>query len=185
MRTRLTLVAGTAMLGLAGSVLGAAPANAQDVTFTLAAGGLSIAQPTAAAALTASGALSGLTGTTVAGSLGTTKVTDDRAGIVGWTSKITGTTAFTNGAGKTSIPVTAAKAYVPGVVTVTGTVVATAGTYLDAATGLALTNAPQTLVTATAVVGNNTATFAPSLSVAVPGDATAGDYTGAVTQTVS
>lgn len=183
MRTRLTVAAGTAALALAGSVFAAAPASAQSVTFTLAGGSLSIAEPTGAAVLTPASGLAGLTGTTVAGSLGNTVVTDNRAGIVGWAAKITGTTAFTNG--NTTIPVTAAKAYVPSTITTTGTVLATAGTYVDAATGLALSSAAQNLVTATAVVGNNTAAFNPSLSITIPGDATAGAYTGAVTQTVA
>jgi hypothetical protein len=183
MRTRFSIAVGTVALAVAGSVLAAAPANAQNVTFTLAGGALSVSEPSADAALTPAAGLAGLTGTTASGSLGSTVVTDNRAGIAGWTSKITGTTAFTNG--NTTIPVTAAKAFVPGVVSTTGTVLATAGTYLSAATGLALTSSAQTLVTATAVVGNNTATFNPSLSITIPGDATAGAYTGVVTQTVS
>ena len=192
MRTRFTIAAGTLALAVAGSVLAAAPANAQGVTFTLTAGGLSIAEPSAPANLTAAGGLAGITGTTVSGALGETVVTDNRAGVAGWASKITGTTAFSNT--NTTIPVSAAKAFVAGglasnvpgsSITKTGTVLATAGTYLDAATGLALSGSPQSLVTATAVVGNNTVTFNPSLSIAVPGDATAGAYSGVVTQTVA
>lgn len=158
----------------------ASPAGATDVTFTLAAGSLTISQPTATATLTG-GQLS-LLGSTVAGALGQTVVSDNRGGVTGWSSGIAGS-ALTNGT--TTIPAGQAKAFVPGAVAVTGTAVTTAGTYLDAATGLALTTGGQPLVTATAVVGVNTATFTPSISVAVPGDATAGTYTGTVTQTVS
>lgn len=182
MRTRLTLAAGTAVLALVGSVFAAAPVNAQTVNFELTAGALSIAEPVGAATLTASNPLAGLTGATVDGPLGVTVVTDDRAGVAGWASKITGTTDFTNG--DTTIPVTAAKAYVPGAITTTGTSTVSAGLYVAAATGLSLSNAAQTLVSATVVVGNNTATFNPSLTVAIPGNATAGVYSGVVTQTI-
>jgi hypothetical protein len=64
-------------------------------------------------------------------------------------------------------------------------VVATQGLYLLQSSGLALTAAPQALVTATGVIGNNSATFNPQIAVAIPADATAGAYTGAVTQTVA
>lgn len=162
--------------------LSTAPAGAQSVTFSLTGGGLAIAEPGSAAALTG-GALAGLAGTSITGSLGVTTVTDERAGTTGWSSKVTGTTAFTNGT--TSIPVTAAKVWVPGVVSTTGTAVTTAGTYLTQLTGLSLTGLAQPLVTASAVLGNNTATFTPSIAVAIPADATVGAYVGAVTQTVS
>ncbi|MDX6198257.1 MAG: hypothetical protein QOJ79_1408 [Actinomycetota bacterium] len=183
MRARLILTAGIAAAAVVGSVFAASPASAQGVTFTLTGGVISIAETSTAAALTPAAGLAGQTGTTVAGALGSTTVTDNRAGVLGWQSKITGTTAFSNGT--FTIPVTAATAFVPGTVSTSGVVAATQGTYLSAATGLALTGSAQTLVTATAVVGNNTATFNPSLSIAVPGGATAGDYVGAVTQTVS
>lgn len=182
MRARLTAITTTAAAALLGSLLAAAPADAQSVTFSLTGGGLSIAEPGTAAALTG-GALAGLTGTSLTGALGSTVVTDQRGGVTGWASKITGTTAFTNTT--TTIPVTSAKAWVPGLVSSTGVVAATAGTYLLEASGLPLTGSAQSLVTASAVVGNNTATFTPSIAVAIPSNATAGDYTGAVTQTVA
>lgn len=181
MRTRTAATAATVSAVVLGSLLAAAPAQAQGVTFSLTGGGISVAEPSSAA-LTG-GALSGLTGNTLTGALGSTVVTDQRGGTLGWSSKITGTTAFTNGT--TTIPVTAAKVWVPGAVATTGVVTATAGTYLTEGTGLALTTLAQPMVTATAVVGNNTATFNPSISVAIPSNATAGDYSGAVTQTVS
>lgn len=181
MRTRLA-IGSAATAAIVGVLVLAPGANAQSVTFTLTGGSLSVAEPGSAAALTG-GALAGLTGTAITGALGSTVVTDQRGGLVGWNAKITGTTAFTDGA--TTIPVTAAKAWVPGVVSSTGVVTATAGTFISQATGLALTGAAQNLVTATAVVGNNTATFTPSIAVSIPSNATAGDYTGAVTQTVA
>jgi hypothetical protein len=185
MRARLTLAAGTAALAVVGSVFAAAPASAQSVTFTLSAGSLSVAEPSTAADLVASGGngIVNVAGGAVQGNLGATIVTDQRGSVAGWTSNITGSSAFTNGT--TSIPVSQATVWVdPTTISHTGTVTA-ATTHIAQATGVALTNAAQALVTGTLAVGNNTATFTPTISVAVPTNATAGSYAGAVTQTVS
>lgn len=156
-------------------------AQAQSVTFSLTGGSLAIAEP-GDATLTA-GALSGLVGTSFTGALGNTTVTDTRGGILGWSSTIAQTTAFTDGT--TTIPAANVKAWVGSAIVPTGVAVVTSGTYLTELTGLALTGTAQTFVTATAVVGNNSATFNPSIAVTVPTDATAGTYTGVITQTVS
>lgn len=183
MRKTLVLTAALAASVVVVAGLASTPAQAQSVTFTLTGSSLAIAEPASAAALTG-GALTGLAGSSITGALGSTVVTDARGGIAGWTSSITGTTAFTNGT--TTIPVTSAVAWVPtGGIATTGVVTATQGTHLLQATGLALTSSAQALVTATLVVGNNTATFTPQLAVAIPANATAGAYTGAVTQTVA
>lgn len=171
-------LAATSLLAL--GLLGA-PAQAQSVTFALTGTGLSIAEPGSAATLTG-GTTTALAGGTISGPLGSTVVTDGRGGITGWTTTVAGT-AFADTA--TTIAVGSVKAYVPGAVTFTGVVTPTAGTYLAAATGLALTTTGQNLVTATAVVGNNTATFNPNISITLPANATAGTYTGTITQTVS
>ena len=164
------------------SLVATAPgASATGVTFTLVGGGLSITQPTAAATLT--GNAQGPTGTTLVGSLGSTLVSDSRGVTLGWVSTIS-MTDFSDGASG-SLPASAAKAYVPGVVATSGIVVATAGTYLTAPTGLGLSSAAQSFVTGTVAVGANTATFTPFLSVAVPSSVTVGTYTSVVTQTVS
>jgi hypothetical protein len=168
-------------LALIGVATLSAPADAQSVTFTLGGGSLSITEP-GTASLTA-GALSGLTGSAFTGSLGSTTVTDQRGGVTGWTSTIAQTTAFTNGG--TTIPVGNTKVWVTGAIVPTGVAVVTPGTYVSQATGLALSGSSQSFVTATAVVGNNSATFNPSLAVTVPSDATAGAYSGVITQTVS
>lgn len=179
---RARLAAGlTAAAALALPVVAAGGAEAQSVTFTLSGGSLSIAEP-GAATLTA-GALSGLAGTSFTGSLGATTVTDTRGGITGWSTTIAQTTPFTDGT--TTIPAANVKAWVPGAIVPTGVATVTAGTYLTQLTGLALSGSPQTLVTAVAVVGNNSASFTPSIAVTVPADATAGTYTGVITQTVS
>jgi hypothetical protein len=180
---RQTLLAVPAVAALTMAVLSAQPAEAQSVTFTLTGSSLSISEPSSTAALT-SGALSGLAGNSVTGALGTTVVTDQRGALLGWSSKIAGdASGFSNGT--TTIPATAAVAWVPvGSLASSGVSVVTAGTHVTQATGLALTTTAQNLVTASAVVGNNTATFTPSIAVTIPANATAGDYSGVVTQTV-
>jgi hypothetical protein len=178
---RRTLVLATLAAAALSFPLMSGAAQAQSVTFTLTSGSLAIAEP-GAATLTA-GALSGLVGTSFTGSLGATTVTDTRGGITGWSTTIAQTTAFSNGS--TTIPAANVKAWVGSPIVPTGVAVVTSGTYLAELTGLGLTGTAQTFVTATAVVGNNSATFNPSIAVTVPTDATAGTYTGVITQTVS
>jgi hypothetical protein len=179
---RKALVLGATLVAAAALSLGSSPAQATSVTFSLTGGSLAVAQPSSTAALTG-GALSSLTGTALTGSLGSTTVTDNRGGVTGWTSTIAQSTAFTNGT--TTIPVGNTKAWVASAIVPTGVAVVTSGTYLTQLTGLSLTASAQSFVTATAVLGNNSATFNPSIAVTIPSDATAGDYTGAITQTVS
>jgi hypothetical protein len=169
------------VLAFGGAAAMSAPADAQSITFTLGGGSLSISEP-GAAALTA-GALSGLAGSAFTGSLGNTTVTDQRGGVAGWSTTIAQTTAFSDGS--TTIPVGNTKVWVAAPIVPTGVAVVAAGTYLTQVTGLALTSSGQAFVSATAVVGNNAATFNPSLAVTVPSNATAGTYSGVVTQTVS
>lgn len=157
------------------------PAEAQNVTFTLTGGGITISAPSADAALTG-GVVGSVVNTSLSGSLGSTTVTDARGGVTGWTSTITGS-AFTSTNG--TIPVSAAKVFVAAPIVPTGIAVVTSGTYVSEATGLTLSATAQPFVTATAVVGNNAATFNPTIAVAIPSNAVAGTYTGVVTQTVS
>jgi hypothetical protein len=179
---RKALVLGAALVVAAGLSLGGSPAEATSVTFSLTGGSLSVAQPSSTATLTG-GALGGLAGSAITGSLGSTTVTDGRGGVTGWTSTIAQTTAFSDGT--TTIPVGNTKAWVASAIVPTGVAAVSSGLYVSQATGLALTGTAQNFVTATAVVGNNSATFNPSIAVTIPSNATAGDYTGAITQTVS
>jgi hypothetical protein len=106
-------------------------------------------------------------------------VTDTRALLsAAWTATAS-STAFTTGAGtpNETIPATDAT-YSPGAITTPGTITATP-------TEITLTGAPQTVVTGTAGVGNNTASWDPTLAVHVPAQAVGGVYTGTLTQSVS
>ena len=180
MRKALVTAAVLAAAGAA-SFAGGSPAEAQSVTFSLSAGSLSITEP-GAAALTA-GSIGSLAGSSFTGSLGNTTVTDTRGGVAGWATTMAQTTAFTNGT--TTIPAGNTVAWVGSAIVPTGVATVTSGTYLTQLTGLALSGTGQTFVSATAVVGNNSATFNPSIAVSVPSNATAGNYSGVITQTVS
>ena len=162
--------------------LTSAPARAQTIGFELGAGSLSITQP-GPVTLTA-GTVTSLAGSTFTGSLGSTTVTDQRGGVVGWTTTIAQSTAFSNGT--TTLPVGSTKAWVAGaIVPTSGVATVSAGTYVLQATGLVLGAGGQAFVSATAVLGNNTTSFNPSIAITIPSNATAGTYSGVITQTVS
>lgn len=165
------VLAGTAVL-MAGTAMPASAATGDTVTtFALAGSGLSITvQPTAGLTDGASGAAS------VSGQLGAVAVTDARGGVTGWSASATSTTFTTTGAGT---PTSTGVSYNAGVVTTTGISTAVLGT----ATALSAT--PAAVVGATAVVGNNTASWNPTLTVTLPSSALAGDYTGTINTSVA
>jgi hypothetical protein len=155
---------------LALAPMGSAMADDTTATFTLgAAGTLTLtAQASAPAPLVAGDA--GIA-TSASGSLGAVTVTDQRGGTTGWVVSAV-STAFSEGTGPDSSGVT----YTPGAVTEGG----------DSNTAVASGSVMTALqvVTATAVVGNNSATFNPTLTVALPSNALQGTYTGTVTTSV-
>jgi hypothetical protein len=178
MRKPLVVLAVLAAAGAA--ALAGSPAQAQGVTFTVSGGLLSITEPSDAT-LTG-GSIATLAGSAITGTLGTTSVSDQRGGIAGWTASMAQTTAFTDT--NTTLPAANTVVWLAAPPTVTGVAVTTSGTYLTQATGLALAATGKGFVTATAVVGNNTATFNPSIAVTLPSNATAGTYSGVITQTI-
>jgi hypothetical protein len=113
-------------------------------------------------------------------------VTDNRALLAAsWTATVLAT-PWTTGAASTAetIPVSDV-GYAVGTITPTGTITVT-GTDRPAGTAAGdLSGAAQTVVTGTAGVGDNSATWNPTLSVAVPASAVGGGYTGTVTHSVS
>ncbi len=155
----------------------ALPASAADttVTFSITTAGLTISAPgSASLGSVASGA------TSISGEIGPVTVTDLRGTLGGsWTATVTGTDFTTGGAtGPETIPVINVS-YAPGpLVSSTGT-----GTFTPGAGGII--NVPQTAFTGTALTGNNTATWNPTLTVAIPSAAVAGTYTGTVTHSVA
>jgi hypothetical protein len=172
-------VIGTALTSTAASA--AVTANAPTggdpntrVTFAVTSGTLTLTAPGTADLGT------GLPGTTVTGALGTTTVTDDRALLTAAWTVTASSTAFTTGGGTGNETIPASDAsYDPGEIATTGTITTT-GTDI---TSFSATPAP--VVVGSAGVGNNTATWNPTIAINIPPAAVGGTYTGTITQSVS
>ena len=143
------------------------------VTFTVTTGALSMSAPVSV------NLGSGAPGTTISGALGPVTVTDDRALLeASWTTTASSTDWTTGGATPAeTIPATDV-GYDPGSITTTGTITATG-------TPITLANTAAPVVAGTAGVGNNTASWNPDLSVAVPAAAVGGTYTATLAESVS
>jgi hypothetical protein len=143
------------------------------VTFTVTTGALAMTAPATA------DLGSGAPGTTISSALGTVTVTDNRALLsAAWTATAS-STSFTTGAGTANESIPASDVnYDPGDITTTGTITANG-------TAVTLSGTPQTVVAGTAGVGNNTASWNPTLAVSVPAASVGGLYTGTLTQSVS
>jgi hypothetical protein len=175
--TGLTMPAASAAVTSMAAVNAPAPGGPGDpdttVTFAVTSGALTMTAPATA------NLGSGAPGTTISGEIGTTLVTDDRALLsASWTATAS-STSFTTGTATTAetIPATDAT-YAPGTITTTGGITATP-------TSITLDGDPQTVVAGTAGVGNNTASWNPTVAVHVPVQAVVGTYTGTLTQSVS
>lgn len=143
------------------------------VTFTVTSGALAMTAPVSA------NLSSGAPGTTISGALGPVTVTDSRALLAAaWTTVASASDWTTGGAAPAETIPAADVGYDPGSVTTTGVITATG-------TPVTLSGTPATVVDGTAGVGNNTATWNPAISVAVPASAVGGVYTGTLTQSVS
>lgn len=143
-------------------------------TFTVDSGALSISVPVSADL----GA--GNPGTTIGPtSIGPVTVVDNRALLDASWTVTAASTDFTTGGGTApeTIPATDVS-YTPGTVTTTGTVTATPSS-------ITLSNDSQTVLTATGIIGDNTASWDPSLGVAVPASAVGGVYTATLTHSVA
>lgn len=179
MRKRLALAL---TLATAGSMVAlAAPAGAaQGVTFTLTAGSLTISDP----ANTSLGSVSTGTATITAG-LGSVTVTDSRGALNGtWTASVASTDFTTGGA---TADETVGKANVD---YWSGAALATTGTAVRVPGQLLVANrqdmsVSRTAYSATAVIGNNTTSWTPTLLVNIPAQAVAGTYSGTVTHSVT
>jgi hypothetical protein len=171
------LAAGTAVLAFTAGTATAA----QPVTFTIAGGGLSISAPTATTNLTVNSG-----STQASGQLGATTVTDLRATFLGsYTVTMTASAMDHDGAndGGYQIASSSVTAYSGSTTSTTGTVTTIPTTSAaPAAVGGA---SGATLFQGTLEAGATTATYNPTLVVAIPSTALAGSYTGSVTQTVS
>lgn len=172
----------TITLGLAASALVAttAPASAADsdttTTFSLTAGSLSISAP-ASKVLGSKATGAG----TVSAALGDVTVTDNRGALAAtWTASVA-STAFTTGGATAAETIPASQVSYDGGLLPASSSPAT-GVFAGVPV-LALGSANATVFTGTAV-GNNTATWNPTVTVNVPAQAVVGTYSGTITHSV-
>lgn len=172
---RLRFVLASLILGVLVN-LPAAPASADPTvaTVTLVEAGLSITTTANAANLGSRTTIE--SGGPISGSLGQVQVDDTRnaAAGSGWVASII-STAFTPPAGP-AIPASAVS-YVAGSITKVGTATYTAD---DPAN---LTDTAPAVI-ATAITGDNSATWNPTITVTVPGGMAAGVYSATITHSV-
>jgi hypothetical protein len=171
-RTTLVLACSAALAG--GMAVPASAADTADTTttVTITGGGLTLTAPAGATLST------GTPGQNSTVTLGSTAVTDARAGVAGWSATValpalTGATRPTE-----TIPTTAAT-YLAATVTPTGTSTLTAP-----ATRTDLTSAKVSQA-ATSVSGNNSAAWTAALTVPIPAQVLADTYSGVLTQSVT
>lgn len=170
-------LAGTAAAGL----LAAPQAQAADTstTFVLsAAGGISISVPAATELSAGTATNAG----TLSAALGAVTVNDQRGALLGaWTASVTASD-FTTGTATADETIAKANvAYLSGAATAfTGVAVLTPGQVLPEAL-----SAQRTAYSATATVGNNSATWNPTVTITVPSDAVVGTYAGTITHSAA
>ncbi len=170
---RRSLTASIAAVLALGVALPAA-ANPTTATVEVTGGSLSISAPADAGSLGTTA--NTVQGTTISGPLGQVQVDDARSAAAGsgWVASVI-STAFTPPSGPT-IPASAVGYTVGGIVQV-GTATYTANDPAD------LTGASPA-VTATGITGDNSATWTPTINVAVPGGMAAGVYAATITHSV-
>jgi hypothetical protein len=158
-------------------VLAASPAAADEpttATITVTGGALTITVPADAGSL--GSRANSVGGGTITGALGEVQVNDARSAVAGsgWVVSVI-STAFTPPSG----PAIAASAvsYSAGSITKVGTATYTANDPGDL-TGVA------PAVTATGITGDNSATWTPTITVAVPGGMAANVYSATITHSV-
>jgi hypothetical protein len=157
----------------------AAPASAAPgdttATVTVTGGSLSISVPTGTSNLGSRANTE--TGGTISGPLGQVQVLDARSAAAGsgWVASVISTT-FAPGAG-TAIAASSVS-YTAGSITETGTSVTTANDPVNL-TGVSAA------VTASAITGDNSATWNPTIHVVVPGGFAATTYTATITHSVA
>jgi uncharacterized repeat protein (TIGR01451 family) len=119
-------------------------------------------------------------GGTASAGLGSVQVTDQRAGLAGWTATISATD-FTTGGGTAAetIAVHDVLYLISGFTSTTGSATFTRAPVTD------LSGTAQAVVTATNVHGANSATWNPVIKVSVPSRAIMGTYSATITQSVS
>jgi hypothetical protein len=158
-------------LGLSVPVAETAAAT-PNLAITIQGGVLAISVPSASVDLGTAANTVG--GTSITSSLGIVAVSDARSGVLGWVASVI-STAFTPTAG----PTIAASFVGYSVGTITKV-----GTATDTVTNQTNLTGVVPVVTATAVSGDNSASWNPTISVAVAQGTLAGVYTATITHSV-
>jgi len=118
-------------------------------------------------------------GGTVSAGLGTVQVTDDRGFGAGWTATVSATDFITGtGTSAETIPAGDASYGISGLQT-------SGPATFNPVPSITLSSTPQTVVTATNVAGNTTASWDPLIDVSVPSAAVGGQYTATITHSVT
>ena len=167
------LIPGAALILSLGTALPAS-ADTTAATVTVTGGALAITAPVDAGSLGSRSNTVG--GGTISGPLGQVQVNDARSAAAGsgWVASAI-STAFTPPSGP-AIPASAV-GYTAGTITKVGTATFTANNPNNL-TGVA------PVVTATGITGDNSATWNPTINVAVPGGMAAGTYSATITHSV-
>jgi hypothetical protein len=196
-KTAISILAVMAAAGIALTPVAASAATRPAVLATSSTTGGGDPDTTVTFTVTSTGALSmtaptsvdlgtGAVGDTISGNLGgPVTVTDNRAlDAAAWTVTASSTN-WTTGAGTGTETIPAGDVtYAPGTIGTTGVITAT-GSTITLANAAVLPAVNPTVVAGTAGVGDNSATWDPTISVAVPAGAVAGAYTGTLTQSVA
>ncbi|MFE2106690.1 hypothetical protein ACFXAF_12595 [Kitasatospora sp. NPDC059463] len=169
LRTLAVAAASAALVMVQPGLAVAAYDPSTTLTFIVTSGALTMTVPVSAALG------SGAPGTTVSAPIGPVNVVDARALLSASWTVTASVTDFTNG--PSTVPASRAT-YTPGTVTTTGTITVTP-------TSVTLSNSAQTVVTGTSGVGDNTATWNPTVAVDLPASAVGGIYTGTLTHSVA
>jgi hypothetical protein len=169
------LVAALATAATSATPAWAAASGGTTASFTLTGGTLSITVPTVPVSLASTPET--VAAQVVSGSLGQVQVNDARSPAAGsgWVATVI-SAAFTPSGG-TAIAASAVS-YSAGAITKVGTATYTANNPVDL-TGVVA------VVTATGITGDNSATWNPTISIAVPGGMVAGTYAALITHSVS
>jgi hypothetical protein len=184
MSIRFKLASVATIAGVAVAVL-AAPAYAApgdtSTTFTLTAGSLGITVPTGPVAL---GSVAAGVGTSPSAQLGAVTVSDQRGGTATWTASV-GSSDFVTGGATADETIGKANAdYWSGAATsTTGTATFLPGQLLVA--NKQDLSASRTAYSTTAVTGDNSATWNPTVVIRKPAGVLAGGYSGTITHSVA
>jgi hypothetical protein len=182
LRAGLTALVGASLLLVAlPGLASAATTGTTTTTFTLTGGSISITVPGTTVNLGSASVAAG----TIGAQLGTVSVNDGRGLLSGgWTSSVSAS-HFTTGAATAAETIAATNvSYWSGAATATSGLGTLLGSQLSA--GLAVVvNTAQTAFTGGSLIGNNSASWNPTLVVTIPASAVVGTYTGTVTHTVA